>query len=127
MNNIVYPELSYKIIGTCFDVYNELGGGYQEKYYQKALSEKLKENKLNFSEQLKCDLIFGKKILGRYFIDFVIDDKVVLEIKVTPVFYQRDIKQVLGYLKNKDLKLGILVSFNRKGVMFKRILKGNLR
>jgi len=125
MPELIYPELSYRIIGICYDVYNELGGGYQEKYYQRALKERLKRESLDFKEQLKFDLKFQTKIIGRYFIDFVIDNKIVLEIKIAPIFYQRDIRQVLAYLKESGLKLGVLVSFNRKGVMFKRILKGN--
>lgn len=124
MSDLVYPELSYQVIGICYEIYNELGGGYQEKYYQKALSQLFNEKKINFTEQLKCDLNFRGKNLGRYFIDFVISDKIVLEIKVTPIFYRRDVKQVLAYLEKADIKLGILVSFNNKGVMFKRILRG---
>lgn len=62
--------------------------------------------------------------LGRYFLDFLIENKIILEIKVSPKFYKRDIKQVLGYLNKTRLELGILVSFNRFEVQFKRILKG---
>ena len=64
-------------------------------------------------------------MIGRYYLDFIIDHKIVLEIKVTPIFSTRDIMQVLNYLKQSNLKLGILASLNRNNIYYKRILKGN--
>lgn len=65
--NLIYPELSYKIIGILFDVYNELGGGYQEKYYQRALAKKFKKENLRFKEQIIVPLKFEKEKIGQYF------------------------------------------------------------
>lgn len=121
---LLYPELSYKIVGLLFKVYNELGGGYQEKYYQKALCKIFDIEKIEYKDQLPVKLkAFGEEI-GKYFIDFVIENSIVLEIKVGPRFYPRDIKQVLGYLKSTGLALGIVALFSRTELRFKRILKG---
>ena len=79
--DLLYPELSYKIIGILFDVYNKMGYGYQEKYYQKAISAKLRENNLNFKEQYQVEIIFNDNKIGKYFLDFLIEDKIILEIK----------------------------------------------
>lgn len=125
MSELVYPQLSYKITGILFRVYNELGGGYQEKYYQKAISAELIKQGISFQEQIAVKLNYSQIKIGQYFIDFVIDDKIVLEIKAQSKFYARDIKQVLGYLKSSNKKLGILASFARNGLLFKRILKGS--
>lgn len=92
-----------------FDVYNELGGGYQEKYYRRAIVEKFKDENIKFREQIAVFLRFRKEKIGHYFLDFFIEDKIVLEIEITPKFYLRDIRQVLAYLKAINLKLGILV------------------
>lgn len=119
---LVYPELSYQIIGMCFDVYNELGGGYQEKYYQRAIAKRLEKDKIKFIEQICIPLEFDQEKIGQYFLDFLIEDKVILEIKATPRFYIRDIRQVLAYLKAANLQLGILVGFTRNGVIFKRVV-----
>jgi GxxExxY protein len=119
---LLYPELSYQIVGICFDVYNELGGGYQEKYYQRAIAKTLKKDKIKFIEQICIPLEFDQERIGQYFLDFVIEDKVILEIKATPQFYIRDIRQVLAYLKSANLRLGILVGFTRNGVIFKRVV-----
>ncbi|MFA6431945.1 MAG: GxxExxY protein [Candidatus Margulisiibacteriota bacterium] len=124
MPELVHPELSYKIIGILFKVYNQLGGGYQEKYYQQAIGKELYSNNLHFLEQVKTDFNYNGQRIGRYYLDFIIDHKVVLEIKTIPSFTTKEIMQVLNYLKTSNLELGILASFNRNRFFYKRILKG---
>lgn len=125
MANLVYKELSFKIVGILLKVYNELGGGYQEKYYQRAIALELTKNGLNFKEQIKIDISYNGKNIGKYYLDFVIENRIVLEIKIVPCFYARDVKQVLAYLKATGLSLGILAAFTKGELKFKRILKGN--
>ncbi|MBU0573717.1 MAG: GxxExxY protein [Candidatus Margulisiibacteriota bacterium] len=122
--DLVHPELSYGIVGILFKVYNQMGGGYQEKYYQEAIKRELFINQIPFLEQVRCDFNYEGQLIGRYYIDFIIDHKVVLELKVTPAFAKKDIVQVLNYLRQSNLKLGILASLNRNNVFYKRILKG---
>ncbi|MCX5726281.1 MAG: GxxExxY protein [Candidatus Saganbacteria bacterium] len=124
MAEIVYPELSYEIVGILYKIYNELGGGYQERIYQAALRKELQKNKIGFIEQVKVGLLYDGVKLNRYFLDFIIEHKIALELKVTPRFTPKDIMQVLGYLKRSGLHLGILVSLSRNGIFFKRILRG---
>lgn len=124
MKKLVEKELSYKIVGILFDVYNHLGGGYQEKYYQRAVSKGLKESNFHFVEQVHVPLDFKGESIGRYFIDFVIGRKVVLEIKAASKFYVRDIRQVLSYLNSANIELGILANFSRDGLQIKRLLRG---
>jgi len=121
---IIHKELSYKIMGILYAVYNTLGPGYQEKYYQKAIKLYLMKEQIPYLEQVRADLIIKSHIIGRYYIDFVIDHRIVLEIKSRLNFSKRDILQVLGYLKQSGLELGILVSFSNEGLKFKRILRG---
>lgn len=124
MTELVCPELSYKIVGILYKVYNQLGGGYQEKYYQQAIKRELFLNKISFLEQVKTVFNYNGQRIGRYFLDFIIDHKIVLEIKVAPSFSTKDIMQVLNYLKQSGLRLGILASLNRNNIFYKRILKG---
>jgi len=124
---LVYPELSYKIVGILFKVYNQLGGGYQEKYYQQAIKRELFCRQIPFLEQVRTDFNYEGQLIGRYYLDFIIDHidhKIVLEIKIVPTFSAKDIMQVLNYLKQTDLKLGILASLNRNNIFYKRILRG---
>src|SRR4051812_22954350 len=69
-NDIVYPELSYDLIGCSYDVFNELGFGHHEKYYQRAFAEALKLKSLTFTEQVYYPLKFKDKIIGKMFFDF---------------------------------------------------------
>ena len=124
MADLVYPELSYKITGILYKVYNQMGGGYQEKYYQRAVKRELFTSKIPFLEQVRTDFNYNGKIVGRYYVDFIIDHKIALELKATPNFSIKDTMQVLNYLKQSNLKLGILASFNRNNVIYRRILRG---
>jgi GxxExxY protein len=124
MAYLIYPELSYKIVGILFRVYNQVGGGYQERYYQRAIKREFFTNGIPFLEQVKTEFIYKGRSIGRYYLDFVIDHKIVLELKTAPSFTRRDIMQVLNYLRQSNLKLGILASLNRNNLIYKRILKG---
>lgn len=120
--DLIFPELSYQIVGTCFDVFNELGYGHKEKYYQNALEIEFKNKKITFRPQVRADLIYKGTKIGTYIFDFVIDNKVVVELKVGARFKKRDYKQVKNYLVESKLKLGLLVRFDESGVTFSRVL-----
>ena len=119
-----YPskDLTYKIIGVLYEAYNNLGFGYQEKYYQRAIGEELKKEGLRYKKELINKVEYNKKIIGRYFVDFLIEDRVILETKVANDFYQKDINQILAYMKHFDIKLGILSIFTKNGVKVKRLI-----
>lgn len=121
-DNLIYRELSYKIIGILFSVQNELGFGHREKYYQQAIANALKYAGLKFKEQLKVPLKYHDTQIGFYFLDFLIDDKIILEIKQGDYFAKTFYRQVHGYLKASDLKLAILANFSAHGVKFRRIV-----
>jgi len=120
--DLIYPELSYQIIGILFEVYNQLGSGYHEKYYQRAIATALRECRIPFREQVYVSLIFKGEKIGSYYLDFLIADKMILEIKKGEGFSKRNIDQILTYLKAKKLKLGIIVNFGRRELKFRRII-----
>ena len=123
--DILYPELSYEIVGCAFDVFNELGPGFHEKYYQRALAEVLKNKKLRFSEQTGQPLKYKGAVIGRQYLDFLVEDKIIVEIKKSNNFSRRNIEQVLGYLKTNNLRLAILINFTNTNVVSKRIININ--
>jgi GxxExxY protein len=120
--DLIYPELSYKIVGCAFDVHNSLGGGYYEKYYQRAMAEALAKSGLKFKQQVYYPLNYQGKIVGKNFIDFLVEDKIVVEIKKGNRYSKKHIDQVLNYLKLSGLKLAILINFGSESVSFKRIV-----
>ncbi|OGF23341.1 hypothetical protein A2Y83_01340 [Candidatus Falkowbacteria bacterium RBG_13_39_14] len=122
MDKVIHKELSYQIVGILFEVYNELGYGYQEKYYERAIKEFFIHKKLNYKNQIPYVLTARGKIIGRYFLDFLVEDKIILEIKKGKYFSKRNIDQVKGYLKATGLKLAILANFTPTGVKFFRVL-----
>lgn len=122
MRNLVHKELSFKIVGIIFNVFNKLGYGYQEKYYQRAIGLELDKENLSYIKEKEFKLNYQGKSIGKYFLDFIIENKIVLELKVANAFYPQDIKQVLGYLKASGLQLGILVIITKEGVKYKRLV-----
>lgn len=121
-DDLIYPELSYVIIGILFEVYNTIGPGHKEKYYQKSVALALKTSGNHFKEQVNSSVIFKGEKVGDYFLDFLIENKIVLEIKSGDKFLKQNINQVYSYLKTENLKLGILANFTKEGLKFKRIL-----
>lgn len=121
-NKVIYPDLSYKIVGILYDVYNEVGSGHKEKYYQNAISHALKEKNINFREQVYCPLFYKDKKIGKYYFDFLIEEKIILEIKIGSSFKKQNLNQVISYLKVKKLKLGIIANFTRSEVKYYRVL-----
>ena len=124
---LVYPELSYKLIGILFEVHTELGNRYQEKYYQRAIEVKLKRNKIFYKKEISVDLIIDEERIGKYFLDFLIDDKIILELKAKPRFTKNDYNQVKAYLEAFKLELGLLVNFFGDSLEYKRVLNLPIR
>ena len=106
---------------------NLLGSKLQEKYYQRAIEIELEKQEVPFKKQKLVDLVYEDMPIGRYFIDFVIDDKVALEIKASDYFKKDFSLQVLAYLKSAKLKLGIIANFNSDRLLYKRLINSKLR
>lgn len=122
IDDLIYKQESYEIIGCCYYVYNQLGSGLLEKIYQKALEEVFKEKGIPFQSQFYVPIKINDKVIGKFYLDFMVGNKIVIEIKDGDRFYQREIDQIYSYLRSKELKLGLLVNFTSYGVKFKRIL-----
>ncbi len=114
--------MSYTIIGVLFEIYNQIGLGHKEKYYQRAITVALTEAGLSFREQVCSPIIFNNTNIGKYYLDFLIKNKIVLEIKSGEKFLKQNINQVYSYLKTRNLRLGILANFTKEGLKFRRIL-----
>lgn len=118
----IYSEQTNKIIGLCYKVYNKLGYGHLEKIYQKALATEFDKNQVVFRREVFGKIKYDGEVIGRYYLDFLIDDKIALEIKVRREIYESDWMQLLNYLKSKNLKLGLLIVFSKGKVKIKRVI-----
>lgn len=125
VNDLIYPELSYKIVGILFKVHSKLGPRFQEKYYQRAIEIELKRQKILYEREKIVRLEYENEGIGRYFIDFIIDGKIALEIKAADYFKRDFTPQVLAYLNSAKLKLGIIANFNGDRLRYKRLVNPN--
>lgn len=119
-NKLLYKDLSYKIRGCVFKVYNKLGFGHKENVYQKALAIELKKTDLNFEKEKTLPIFYENKKIGTYRPDFVIDDKIIVEIKAVPFMPKTYETQLIYYLKSTKFKLGFLINFGSKNIEIKR-------
>ncbi len=123
MNDPIYKEESYKIIGCCLEVYNELGPGFLEVIYKDALEIEFKLNNIPYSREKLFDVIYKGKLTNRkYNADFVVYDKIILEVKAYKRLSDDNLLQTLNYLKVTKLKLGILANFGESSFNSKRVV-----
>lgn len=122
MAEIVEPELSYQLTGILFKVHNKLGPVYQEKYYQRAIEKELQEAKIPFEREKQVTVGYDDKNLGKYFVDFVINGKIVLEIKAINRLHPKYFNQVLAYMKTLQIRLGIIANFKKDRLEYKRLI-----
>jgi GxxExxY protein len=120
--DLLYPELSYEIVGCAYEVFKELGYGHSEKIYRQAMSILFKEKRWYYREQVYFPIKFRNTILKKRFLDFEVENKIVVELKKDYHFSKAHIDQVLEYLKISNLKLAILINFGKEGVFFRRIV-----
>ena len=109
--DFLHEDLSYKIRGCAFAVYNVLGFGHKEGVYQKALVLEFKKKNIPFEREKTITIRYEKERVGTYRPDFVVDGKILIELKAVP-FMPKDYEtQLTYYLKGSDFSLGFLINF----------------
>ncbi len=124
--DVIYPELSYKISGILFGVRKNLGRYKNEKQYCDAIEEELKKNKISYEREKILPESFDGEQKGRNKIDFLVEDRILLEIKAKPFITKEDYYQTRRYLDCLSKKLGILVNMRRYYINPKRILNSSV-
>ena len=123
MSQIIYKHESYFVIGLCMDVHNELGKGFSEAVYGDALEIELKSNGVPFQREVKFNIDYkGNTLKHQYYADFIVDDKIILELKAVEKISSGHIKQTLNYLAASKMKLGLIVNFGENQLNYKRVL-----
>ena len=119
-----YSEITEKIIGAAFEVHKFLGNGFQEVIYQRALAYEMTKAGLDFSREIEQG-IFYKDLpepIGARRADFVVENKVLVELKAIIQLEEVHLAQVLNYLKAYRLEVGLLINFGSKSLTFKRLV-----
>ena len=112
-------------MGILFEVYNELGYGYQEKYYEKAIAKSFDEKGIKYKRQVAYKIKFKDEFIGIQYLDFLIENKIVLELKKGNYFPKKNIDQVKRYLNITSKQLAILANFTTTNVKSLRVLNIN--
>ena len=121
MSEVLYKELSYRIVGAAMEVHKILGPGYLEKVYQNALAHELNLREIKFEQFVPLPVKYKGVIIGNYEVDLLVEQKIVLELKAVSAWHSRHKAQVLNYLATTGLKLAILLNFGTKSLQSKRI------
>jgi len=125
LTKIIYSDLSYKMTGVFFTIHNELGRFCNEKQYADYAENHFKKLGIKYEREKILTASFDNELKGRNKVDFVVEDKIVLEMKTKRVLGREEYYQMRRYLKAADKKLGIIVNFRDKYLRPKRILNSS--
>ena len=120
--DIIYKELSYKIIGLAMEVHKELGFGFLEKVYENSLVFLLKREGLKAEQQAPIKVHFKEQVVGEYFADILVEDSVILELKIVTQISDIHKAQALNYLKSTGLRLAIILNFGKSKLEYERLV-----
>lgn len=124
MSDFLYQDESYKIIGVLFEVHKHLGKGFSEIVYKDAIEYEFKTSGIHFEREKEFTVSYKDIILRhKFYADFVVFDKIILEIKSVDCLNPKDISQCLNYLCVSEYRLALLANFNKSSLEHKRIIR----
>ncbi len=115
--------LTARIIAICYKIHNELGPGFSERIYFNAFKKLLSKENLAYEEEKKFEVLFDGEKVGKFRVDFIVEDKVIVELKavsgVIPKIFET---QVLSYLKASNLTVGLSINFGNRRCRIRRLM-----
>ena len=117
-----YEEITNKIIEAFYKVYNELGYGFLEKVYENALVYELTKMGLDVRNQFTITVLYDDIIVGDYYADIVVENKVIIELKAAKILCEEHEIQLVNYLKATDIEVGLLLNFGEKAEFKRKVL-----
>jgi len=122
-----YEGLTSDIIRIFYKVYNELGYGFLEKVYENALAVEFRREGLKFGQQVPVRVFYKGEIVGDYFADFIVEGKVVVEVKALADFSGNEKGQLLNYLRATDKEVGLVLNFGKEAGIKRKILDNEFK
>lgn len=126
MGTLLHKSITDKILKVYYEVYNELGYGFLEKVYQNAMYFELKSLGYKVEAQKQIKVYYKKQLVGEYYSDLLIEDKVIVELKATELLMNAHVAQIINYLKGTPIEVGLLLNFGEQPE-FKRFIYTNDR
>ena len=117
-----YSELTAKVIGCAMKVHQKMRSGYPEQIYHRCLIIELSKEAINFQQEVEMPIYYEGTLVGKRRADFLIENKVVLEIKAMAELTDAHLAQALNYLEGRNLEIGLLLNFGSKSLEIKRII-----
>ncbi|PKD43511.1 GxxExxY protein [Rhodohalobacter barkolensis] len=122
MDHLKHKELTGRIIGACMRVHSELGNGFPEVIYQRSLAIEFSHSNLEYDREISMALYYQGQNVGSRRVDFLVEDKILLELKAVSEITSVHYAQILNYLKAYQLQIGLLVNFGEESLKFKRFI-----
>lgn len=123
MAEILYKELSYVVVGAAMEVHQQLGASFLEKVYQKALAHELTLRQIPFKQYKPLPVIYKGVLVGEYEADFMVNGKIILEIKAISALHPAHEAQAMHYLAATGYRLAILLNFGKESSQQKRVTR----
>jgi len=127
MKNFPQQELTKSLIGIYYDVYNELGYGFLEKVYHKAMIIELNKRGFEVEYEKKIRVFYKNEVVGDYFPDLIINKSVIVELKCVEHLIETHENQLLNYLKATDCEVGLLLNFGKDPQFIRKIFTNDLK
>ncbi len=118
---LLHRDLTEKIIGIFYKVYNELGYGFLEKVYHNAMCLELSKNNLQFEKDKMINVFYDNEVVGEYYADLLIENKVIVEIKAAELLKEEFEYQLVNYLKATKIQIGLILNFGKKAEIKRKI------
>ena len=115
-----HEKLTHKIIGCAYNVFNQLGFGFLESVYQKAMIIELSKNGLKYEVEKPLKVYYDNQVVGDFYVDLLIDDTVIVELKSVENITKQHEVQLVNYLNGLKKEIGLLINFGPSGVEVKR-------
>ena len=122
--DLAHSELTRAVIGAAMEVHSNLGPGFLESVYEAALAIELNLRNVPYERQKAIPVIYKGEKVRDFFCDFLVDGKVLIELKAIQTITEIEEAQVLNYLKVTGLQVGLLINFGQRSLKYKRLVQG---
>ena len=121
-----YADITEKIIGCSMIVHRKMKAGYSELIYSRCLAIEFEKINLSYKKELELPIYYDEKIVGKRRVDFMVEDKIVVELKAIADLTDKELNQALNYLENHRQEVGLLINFGARSLQFKRVINSKM-